>query len=114
MLDRTVTCELSPHGGKHYGAVEYIDSESKMIWGVWRDGGTMLLHALADCGEVNGLPAGEDDACFLFTAHRGLHSWGMYDPEVVAARREWERQWRASMRTNIKAVPSGRQAGASG
>ncbi|MFF4298083.1 hypothetical protein ACFY0N_31060 [Streptomyces vinaceus] len=105
MLDKTVTCELSPHEGKHHGAVEYIDSEAKMIWGVWRDGGTMLLQALPDCGEGNGLPAGEDDACVLFTAHRGLHSWDMYDPEVVAARREWERQRRASMRTNIKAVP---------
>lgn len=73
--DPSMCCDLDDHPfGEHHMILDDVDRESA-LWARW-SGDAMSLVTLRYCETV--APGVDGDACWLFTGHRGGHTWERY------------------------------------
>jgi hypothetical protein len=69
------SCDLDDHPfGEHYMMLDDLDRE-RALWARW-SGDEMTLVSLRYCESL--APGASADACWLFTGHRGGHTWERY------------------------------------
>ncbi|MFD5422361.1 hypothetical protein ACFWJT_30660 [Streptomyces sp. NPDC127069] len=84
MIDPTLRCTLGPHRGRHRDLVLDMDGEDSAVWTSWRnDDLPTAIEILKNCGTGNGLEAGRNDVCTLYSGHPDDHSWALFDPVLA-------------------------------
>ncbi|MVO89357.1 hypothetical protein GPA10_32550 [Streptomyces sp. p1417] len=73
IVDSAVRCQLSAHGGAHYGLLDDLGEYGTALWLRWQEKTDVDLVVLPDCPAVAPSPDGE--GCCLFVDHAERHTW---------------------------------------